>query len=237
MRKHLVWVLGLALALGAAGVAWAVQVEHVSGTASPSKLPKGKKVPVALTVTTGPHSAVGEPLRPANRAVVLLDDEFAYFNRGLPTCSLSRIDGRSTSAARAACGSAQVGQGTASANVGGVNVPVLVTAFNGAGKKLLLHSAPSIGSPVVLVGSISGASGDYGVKLNISIPPLAGGVGVLITFRVKLNKKYTFQGKRRSIITAKCGDSNRKLNYKATFTYPTGPAVVATDTQNCTVRR
>jgi hypothetical protein len=237
MRKHLVWVLGLAVAIAAAGVAWAVQIEHVNGTVSPSKLPKTKRAPASLTFGTGPHSAVGEPLRSANRAQVFIDDEVQIFNRGLATCSVSRINGRSTTAAKNACGSAQVGGGSGSANVGGVNVPILITAFNGAGRTLLLHSAPAIGSPVVLVGRLRSASGDFGILLDVSIPPLAGGVGVIITFRVKLRKIYRFQGRPRSYITAKCGDGNRKLNYKATFTYPTGSPVNATDTQSCTVRR
>jgi hypothetical protein len=237
MRKHLVWALGLAIAIAAAGVASAVQVERVTGIVSPSKLPKTKRAPAALTFGTGPHTAVGEPLSPANRAQVFIDDEVAIFNRGLATCSVSQINGRSTSAAKAACARAQVGGGSGSANVGGVTVPVTITTFNGPNKTLLLHSAPAIGSPVVLVGKLKSATGDYGIKLDVSIPPLAGGVGVLITFKTKLRKIYTFGGKRRSFISAKCGDGNRKLNYKATFTYGNGETATASDTQSCTVRR
>jgi hypothetical protein len=236
MRKHLVLILGLAVALSAAGVAWAAQVERVSGTASPSKLPKTKRAPIAFTFATGPHTATGEALKPATRAQIFIDDEIAFFNRGLKTCTVSQINGKSTSAAKAACGRAQVGGGSASANVGGITVPVTVTAFNGPNRTLLLHSAPSIGSPVVLVGRLRSASGDYGIKLDVSIPPLAGGVGVLITFKTKLNKKYTFRGKRRSFLSAKCGDGNRKLNYKAVFTYGDGSTARATDTQSCSVR-
>jgi hypothetical protein len=237
MRKHLVWVLGLAVAIAAAGVAWAPQTEDVNGTISPSKLPKTKRVPASLTFGTGPHTATGEPLSPARRAQVFFDDEIAIFSRGLPTCSVSRINGRSTTAAKNACGSAQIGGGSASANVGGVNVPVVVTAFNGTNKTILLHSAPAIGSPVVLVGKLKSASGDFGILLDVDEPPLAGGVGVLISFRAKVRKIYRFQGKLRSFITAKCGDGNRKLNYKAQFSYANGSSASATDTQNCTVRR
>jgi hypothetical protein len=237
MRKHLVWVLGLVVAVAAAGVAWAAQVEHVSGTVAPSKLPKTKRVPATLTFSTGPHTATGEPLSAATRVQVFIDDEVAIFNRGLPTCSVSQINGRSTSAARSACGRAQVGVGSASANVGGVNVPVLVTAFNGANKTLLLHSAPSIGSPVVILGKLKSASGDYGIRLDATVPPLAGGVGILTGLRTKLNKKYTFQGKKRSYISAKCGDGNRKLNYKGVFNFANGSSLTTTDTQTCKVKR
>lgn len=232
MRKHLVWMLGLAIAVAAAGVASAVQVQSITGAASPSKLPKTKRVPTALTVTT---ALSGTPLSGANRAQIFVDDEFAIFNRGLATCTPGAISGRSTSAAKAACGSSQVGTGSASANIGGVTVPVTVTAFNGGGT-LLLHSAPSIGSPVVLVGRLRSASGDFGIRLDVSIPSLAGGVGILTTFRVKLQKSYQFRGKRRSYISAKCGDANRKLNYKGTFNYADGTSQTATDTQNCTIR-
>jgi hypothetical protein len=237
MRRHLVWVLGLAGAVAAAGVASAVQTEHVSGTVSPSKLPKTKRAPVALTFSTGPHTAVGEPLSPATRVQIFVDDEVAVFNRGLATCSVSQINGRSTSAAKAACGGAQVGAGSASANVGGLNVPVTVTAFNGANKTLLLHFAASIGSPVVLVGRLKSASGDYGIRLDVSVPPLASGVAILTGLRTKLRKTYTFRGKRRSFLSAKCGDANRKLNFKGTFNYENGSSLTTTDTQACTVRR
>jgi hypothetical protein len=168
---------------------------------------------------------------------VFIDDEVAIFNRGLATCSVSQINGRSTSAAKAACARAQVGAGSASANVGGVNVPVLVTAFNGANKTLLLHSAPSIGSPVVILGKLKSASGDFGIRLDATVPPLAGGVGVLTGLRTKLQKKYTFGGKQRSYVSAKCGDGNRKLNYKGVFNFANGSSLTATDTQTCKVRR
>jgi hypothetical protein len=237
MRKHLVWVLGLAVAIGAAGVAWAPQIEHVNGTISPSKLPKTKRVPASLTFGTGPHTATGEPLSAATRVQVFFDDEMQIFSRGLPTCSVSRINGRSTTAAKNACGSAQIGGGSASANVGGVNVGVVVTAFNGAGKTILLHSAPAIGSPVVIVGRLKSASGDFGIRLDASVPPLAGGVGILTGLRAKIRKIYRFQGKARSFITAKCGDSNRKFNFKGTFNFANGSSTTVTDTQNCTVRR
>ena len=233
MRKHLVWMLGLAVAVAAAGVASAVQVQTITGAASPSKLPKTKRVGTALTVTT---ALSGGPLSAAKRAQIFVDDEFAIFNRGLARCSQGAIAGRSTSAAKSACGRAQVGAGSASANVGGVTVPVVVTAFNSGGV-LLLHSAPSIGSPVVLVGRITGASGDFGTKLNVSIPALAGGVGILTSFRVKLQKSYRFRGKRRNYISAKCGDRNRKLNFRGTFNFADGTTQTATDTQTCRVRR
>jgi hypothetical protein len=236
MRKHLVWVLGLALAVAAAGVASAVQTEHVSGVVSPSKLPKTKRAPVALTFTTGPHGAVGEPLSPTTRTQIFVDDEVAVFNRGLATCSVSAINGRPTSAAKAACARAQVGAGSASANVAGVTVPVTVTAFNGANKTLLLHFAASIGSPVVLVGRLKRASGDYGIRLDFSVPPVAGGV-VLTGLRTKLRNTYTIGGKRRSFLSAKCGDADRKLNFKGTFSYGNGSSLTVSDTQACTVRR
>jgi hypothetical protein len=230
-------MLGLAVAVAAAGVASAVQTERITGTASPSKLPKTKRAPVALTFTTGPHGSVGSPLSATTRAQILIDDEFAFFNRGLASCSVSSINGRSTSAAKAACARAQVGAGSASANIGGVTVPVTVTAFNGGPGVLLLHSAPSIGSPVVLVGRIRGASGDFGIRLDVTIPPLAGGVGILTGLRVKLQKTYRFRGKRRSFLSAKCGDRNRKLNYKGTFNFADGTSLTVTDTQTCRVRR
>ena len=212
MRKHLVWVLGLGLAVAAASVAVAAQVQTMTGSASNPRLPKTTRVGVGLTIST--HLS-GSPLVAANRAQIKFDDEFAIFTRGLPTCAKAQIDGKSSAAAKAACGSAKIGGGNAAANVGGVNVPVKVLAFNGkpqGGKPvILLHSAPSIGSPVVLVG-------------------------VLTDFKTTVRKSFRFRGHLHSYVSAKCGDANHKLNFQGKFNYADGSSQTATDTQTCTVR-
>src|SRR2546429_5143216 len=58
MRKHLIWSLGLALALTVAGVAWANGTQSLSWSIKPSKLSKTtyKRVKLTISAELSPQS-------------------------------------------------------------------------------------------------------------------------------------------------------------------------------------
>src|SRR3954471_7946888 len=113
LRKHLVWALGLALALATTGgiaLAAGTTTQTISGKAIPSKLPEGKRVGVSLkfSETTGTTDPSG--VQPPTKEVrILLDKDFAITTTGLPRCTFDEIADKSTADARTACHDAQVG--------------------------------------------------------------------------------------------------------------------------------
>jgi hypothetical protein len=212
---------------------------------SPQRLSKATLTPVALKVTTKTSSttaANGVPV-PAVRALVDFDKNTKLFTKGIPTCDPAKLQNTSTEAALAACGKAKIGAGSGSALLPvGTTVytePTVVTAFNGIPQGgepvVLLHaygSAP-VQTTLVLVGAVSGYDQEgYGPRLDIGIPLIAGGSGALTDFQVTIDKKYTYKGKRRSFVSAKCRP--QKLKARGAFTYRDGETLTAYSTQTCT---
>jgi hypothetical protein len=172
MRKqpaYLVVASALAAALTFTGVAGGVTaVQTLEGKFTPNKLPKKQYKNGAIEVTvsaTDADNPSGLPPK-ATRAEIFFDDDGRVNPGAVPTCQQNEIENTTTEAAKAACGPSQVGGGSAVAALpfgpGGTRTdfPVTVTAFNGAGGTLLLHSrVDQLGTTVVLPGEYKRASG------------------------------------------------------------------------------
>jgi hypothetical protein len=211
---------------------------------SPKQLSKTTLTPTSLKVTTKTTSttaANGVP-SPAVRAAVDFDKNARLFTKGIPTCQAAKLQNTSTEAALNACGRAKIGSGKATALLpAGVQVfPVnqTVTAFNGVPKGgrpvVLLHTygVTPIQTTLVLVGAVSNLNKEgYGPRLDLEIPLLAGGAGALTDFQVTIDKKFTYKGKRRSFVSAKC--TSKKLKARGAFTFKDGETLTALSTQTC----
>lgn len=259
MRKRPSLIVGLAISLAAA-IATSVAVagptvagqdgntQSIDVVLSPQKLSKTALTPATLKVTTKTSTttaANGVP-SPATRATVDFDKNAKLFTKGLPTCDAAKLQSTSTEAALTACGKAKIGSGTGSALLPvGAQVytePTIVTAFNGVpqgGKPVvLLHaygSAP-VQTTLVLIGTVSGYDREgYGPRLDVAIPAIAGGTGALTDFQVTIAKKFTYRGKKRSFVSAKC--SSKKLRARGAFSYKDGEILTAYSTQACTPKK
>lgn len=246
MRKHLIWVLGLALAIGIANVAVGANSQTISGEFKPNtNLSKTKYKPGSLNVITATGDTDGN-VSPATRAQVFFDDDLTFFTRGIAKCNPARLTNTTTAQARnGPCKAAQVGAGTAMVAIAGnTDAPLgaTVTAFNGPPKNgkpvILLHSRTDepLANTVILVGVLKSLprAGDFGRVLDVSIPQLPANTAIT-RFQVRVQKRFRFRGKRRSYVSGRCGDGNRKLNFKGTFTFDGSPKKTATDSQNCSL--
>jgi hypothetical protein len=211
----------------------------------PKKLSKTKPTPVSLKVTTKTTSTTapnGVP-SPAVRAVVDFDKNASLYTKGVPTCDPAKLQSASTEAAVAACGKAKIGTGSGAAllPVGTkvFNEPTVITVFNGVpqgGKPVVLlhaYGAAPVQTTLVLVGKVLSFNKEgFGPRLDVEIPKLAGGTGALTDFTVKINKRYTFKGKKRSYVSAKCPNS-KKLKARGTFSFIDGESLTAISQQSC----
>ena len=156
--------------------------------------------------------------------------------KSIPTCDPATLEGTTTEQAVSQCGKAQVGTGSAIADVVGTDLNATVTAFNGTkvngNPSILLHSRVDAASlTTVLVGEIrrKGASAPYGDQLNVPVPPLAGGAAAIQQFGATVQKKIL--GKVGYITAGKCTDGS--FSFRGTFDYSDAPQAVATFEQPC----
>jgi hypothetical protein len=234
MRKQhcVVGALTVVAAVAFCGTAYAatavVTVDGVVGGKEKPTFDKKKYKPTSLTVSTttiDQDNPSGLPPKPAE-AVIKYDKDVQFNREAVPGCDPSQIAGTTTEDAIAACGSAQVGTGSAVANlpfgVGGTrqDFNAVVTAFNRSDVEgVLLHSRVSeLQTTTLLLGEL------HGQTLTISIPPIAGGAGS--------SSAFTTTVKAKDYVTARC--KNKTIDYSATFSFRDGtPNASATDQQPC----
>ena len=244
MRKSLMCVMGLVVALSSVGAATAaVNTQTIDGTVAPKKLPaSGKAAPIKLVVdvsSTNSGNANQVP-NPTTRARVDFDKDIKYQQKGFPTCDTSGFSSATTTVqAKQECGDALIGSGGAgiqvptAAGAPPVEVAATVTVFNGKGKGIILFTSNPLSGGTVLPGKIkkSDAGGPYGVMLDVPVPPLAGGAAVIQQFDATVKKVYNSGGKRRSILSSTCKD--KKIKFQARFTDDENQLATGTDTHTC----
>jgi hypothetical protein len=219
--------------------------QSLEAVVSPKSLPKKTATPGTLKVTvkTGTTSPTGIP-SPAVHDVIDFDQSATLFTKGLPTCDPNAIQNTSTEVAEQKCGKAKIGTGTSTTllPLGGVGTPELtkVTAFNGVpqgGKPVVLlhaYGTSPVQTTLVLIGVVSNLNKEgYGPRLDVTVPPIAGGNGAITDFQVTINKKWSYKGKQVSFIAAKC-PAAKKLKSRGAFTFKDGVTLTALATQSCT---
>lgn len=256
MRKHLVWVLGLAVALGSVGLAsGAPNNQEIVVSVKPKKLPTNERKPVAMNTNvfaTNPSQPNGIPF-PTTFARVDFSGNVKIQQKGYPTCDPNQFGAASTiQDVKDECGDAVVGTGDATILVptGPSTPPLEVKAetigANVKGKKILLHSYNNLSGGQPLVGQFvktprqakqglaraSASAVTYRTTLNVPVPPLAGGTAVITQFGLKAKKiSYRFKGKKLAIISSNCKD--KKMDFQARFTDNQGQLAVGKDTFKC----
>jgi hypothetical protein len=254
MRKHLVWLLVLPVALVSVGVASvasaAPNIQTISGSFTPKKLPAHKRAPITLFTDVSATNP-GNPQQLPNPTVlskVDFDKDGTFYQKGLPTCDPTQFTAATTTAqAKSLCSDSLVGGGTSIIKVPtGPSTPPLivnavVTAFNGSNKRLILFSYNTLSGAQTLIGQIApadpgnpptGAGPGYGITLTVPVPPLAGGTAVITEFNTSVHKTYHYKGKLRSLESSRCGPG-KKLNLQARFTDNLGQVAVGTAFQKC----
>lgn len=93
-------------------------------------------------------------------------------------------------------------------------------------------SAPVAAAIVTVVKIKKVHNGRYGTLSTSTIPKIAGGAGSVKSFTLKLDKKWTYKGKKMSFISAKCPDGKLQANVQASFADETKAS--ATVVRTCT---
>jgi hypothetical protein len=233
-RGTKVAVLGLSIALAAAGVAVGERVQagnivvDVDGGFTPSKLPKKALAPITLKASANISTADGSVPPPLQQLVLNFDRNGSVQTKGLPVCTPAKLENTTSPVARKKCKSSIVGTGTASALIAFPGQPALpasspLTIFNGpkvgGNPSVVIHAYLTIPAPTTFVipSAITRGQGRYRYRVVSNIPPIAGGYGSLTHFDFKIHKIWKVKGKRVSYASAHCSDGRLQASGEFTF--------------------
>jgi hypothetical protein len=242
MKRNLIYltVLTAGLALTAAAVAFGNlghREEECAGNIciqdnggiSPSKLPKRGKAPVTARIIGGIHTRDGSHPPALQTLEADIDRTIDIDAIGLPTCKPAQLTARSSAEARRACADALVGSGTAEVEVAfpeqapfSSTGPLLL--FNGGVHggitTVFLHAYIDVPAPTAIVMKATVTHihrGRFGLHLATRIPKIAGGAGSATAFDLKIGRKFTYKGRKKSFLEAGCPTGHWMTQGHVTF--------------------
>lgn len=172
----------------------------------------------------------GSPHPPALKKVLVeTDKNGSVFVKGYPKCKSGQLQSQTTENAEDICRDAIIGQGKASAKIAFADsreVPVSskVIVFNGGEQggviTFFIHAYITVPVPAAIVTTVKIKkihNGRYGYLSTATIPKIAGGAGSITSFNLKIGKRYTYKGKKVSILYAKCPDGKLQAHVTGFF--------------------
>jgi len=255
MRKYVMITTALAalIALTVAGIATAEKPVKVragnleltfNGGFTPKVLSKTKQTPIALSVE-GTIATVDGSHPPALKEFVVETDKNGEINvKGYPTCTASKLQSQDSAHAKAICKDSIIGSGTTKVQIqfpeqAPIPVSSPLTLFNGGESggvvTLFVHAYITVPTPAAIVTTVKVKKihkGRYGLESVASIPKIAGGSGSVTSFSLHVDKKFTYKGKKVSVLTAKCPDG--KLQAHGTAVFSDGTRASAEVIRTCT---
>jgi hypothetical protein len=258
MRKYLTLTMAViaVIALTAVGIATAankpVTVKSgnleltVNGGFSPTVLPKNKLAPISFFASGKINTLDGTHPPALKEFTVEADKNSGVEVTGFPTCTSGKLQSQDTAHAEAICKKAIIGKGATDIDVAFPESKVVkahsdLLVFNG-GKKggtttFYIHAYITVPVPAAVVTTVKIKKinkGRYGLLAIGSIPKIAGGSGSVRSFSLTINKKYTYKGKKLSVLSAKCPDG--KLQANGTAIFADGTRASAGVVRTCTGR-
>lgn len=237
MRRALPFFLAiLALAVMAEGALGAAMVEtreirlRLNADFQPLNLPKKSFAPVQFEGYID-VARPGGGVPPALTQVVMDFDRDGRLDvSGLPTCAPEQVAEVSTEEARAICKSAIVGSGKLEALISLPGGPVptrsALTLFNGPRQEghptVVVHARITVPATqtYAFVVPIEKRPGEFRYRATVNLPELAGGLGAITHLDVKIGRRYTAGGVKRSYVAARCSD--HILRSHGIFTFANG---------------
>ncbi|HET7507435.1 MAG TPA: hypothetical protein VFJ53_03670 [Solirubrobacterales bacterium] len=217
MRRTVAVALLAVLVL--AGVAQGERAQHgnlivqLDGSFAPLTLPRDRKAPVSIHLEAGLTTADHTVLPRVRGFELGIPGQGLITTRGLPVCTPQRLRNTTTEKALALCRPALVGRGRMVAQVKVPNqaafmVHARLLAFNGRvhGRRAVIVHGIS-GSPPTVVALpflIEHRAGKFGTALVAHLPRDLGPWPRFARFEINLSRRYSYQGRQLSYISASC---------------------------------
>jgi hypothetical protein len=222
-----------ALVLAAAALAVTSQVGplKVSATAEfmPRAFPQRGTLPTNFTSTIHIRNLSGSQ-PPALKSISFEFDKHGKINfKGVPTCSLAKLEGTTPDQARKVCAGALVGTGIGKARVdmpgqAPFTISSPISIFNAAPKggepTLIAHAYEKVPSPQALLTEFSVERikhGRYGYRTEIQLPQIAGGYGAAILAEAEFGRTYSRHGHKVGYVEAECSGGRLQVYGRLDF--------------------
>jgi hypothetical protein len=222
-----------------------------NGGIAPVRLPRDETVPVDVQ-TSGKVTTTDRSTPPKlERIVLAINSNGVIQTKGLPTCSLAKLESVSSATAKKSCGAAQIGHGNVTSRVylpgqGAFASNGGLLAFNGKvkGKPAILAQVTTTGTlplTYVIVFEVKKKSGTFGTELIGTLPAIASEYGYISAFDLSLGRTYTYKGEKLSYASASCpapkGFPGATFPFaKASYEFAGGVTVSSTLVRECKVR-
>jgi hypothetical protein len=257
MRRRLATLallLTATVALAAVARAEVVQSGNVRvtfhATFTPQELPRETPAPIAIEVDGQISTTDGSQPPPLQRLRIELSSSGRIETRGLAACTAPKLQSTSSDLALERCRSAQIGHGKFEAQLLFSGRPILVDGralvFNGVvggrpGMFIHIYIARPVKVTLVIPLKISRGSGRFGTVLTTRVPKLAGGLGSITRLQLRIGRRYTAGGERRSYLSAACaapeGFPGATFTFaRGVFTFEGGRTMNAFLSRSCQVR-
>jgi hypothetical protein len=213
-----VGVLALAL-LGPGAFAQTVRagrlIVNVEGGFTPHKLPKSEPAAITLSARSTIRTKEGSHLPALEELDLKFDKHTGVYTKGLPTCTIRKVENTTTAAAKRACGRALIGTGQAGAEIEFpeqppffAKAPMLI--FNAPPRNghtvFVFHVYAFVPAPTTFVttAEITKAHGLYGTRVKIKVPSIVHGQGSLSFAELSIHKIWSEKGKEKTLLFGTC---------------------------------
>jgi hypothetical protein len=227
-------LLVAALTCGAVAYAVTTQIGNlkVSATAEfqPRAFPEHGTLPATFSSIVRIKTVNGEQ-PPALKTLVFEFDKHGKLNfKGLPTCTVAKLEGTTPDEARKRCGAALLGTGVGKARVDLPGKPSFVmtspiSIFNappeGGKPALIAHAYETVPSPQALLVPFTVETinhGRYGYRAELEVPPIAGGDGSAILAETSFGRTYVRHGHKVGYAEAECSGGRLQVHGELIFT-------------------
>lgn len=243
----LLTLVALFVATGASGALVKVNgiVLHADGGFQPQSLPRHRFVPIDFQGYFDISAQGGGQPVALEQAVIDFDRDGRLSTGGLPACPAERVANAGPAEARRTCAGAIVGRGQL-----GVSVAFLGGSFPLGSPLTLFNGPPVDGHPTVVLHAqiavlaatqtfallvpIERRRGAFHYRATLDFPPIAGGLGAITHVKVKVGRRFSAGGQKRSYVSAHCGDGI--LQTHGRFTFVDGTIVDGVVEKACTPR-
>jgi hypothetical protein len=227
-------LLVAALICGAVAYAVTTQIGNlkVSATAEfqPRVFPEHGTLPATFGSIVRIKTVNGEQ-PPALKTLIFEFDKHGRLNfKGLPTCTVAKLEGTTPDEARKRCASSLLGTGVGKARVDIPGKPSFVmtspiSIFNappeGGKPALIAHAYETVPSPQALLVPFTVEKinhGRYGYRAELELPPIAGGDGAAILAETSFGRTYVRHGRKVGYAEAECSGGRLQVHGELIFT-------------------
>lgn len=184
------------------------------GGISPGALPRTQLAPITVSVAGSVKTLSGERPPALRKIKIELNKGGTLDSRGLPVCHRTQLVATVATRALRTCGDALVGDGIYVGKSAFPEQPTFpsegqILAFNGVyrGREVIfghVYGTDPVPITRIIVFYIHRTGGTYGTVITGSLPDAENHYGYVERISLRLHRRYTYRGERRSYLSATC---------------------------------